>query len=166
MTLIAGWTASDIPDLTGRRALVTGTTSGLGLATAKALAAHGAHVVMTARDATRGQAVVDGVRTEVPGASVELVLLDLADLASVRALVASQAGQPLDLLVNNAGVMAVPQGSTADGFERQLGTNHLGHFALTGLLLPVLLQRPGARVVTVSSRPWSSTGRMAGWRRD
>ena len=153
MSILGGWTASDIPDLTGRRALVTGTTSGLGLETAKALAAHGAHVVMTARDPQRGEQAVRRVRDAVPGASgsVELAMLDLADLSSVRALAAAQAGEPLDLLVNNAGVMAVPLRRTADGFELQIGTNHLGHFALTGLLLPALLARRGARVVTVSS---------------
>lgn len=149
--LLRGWTATDIPDLTGRRALVTGTTSGLGWETAKALAAHGAQVVMTARDAVRGEQAVRRVRAAVPGSSVELALLDLADLASVRELAATRVGEPLDLLVNNAGVMAVPFRRTADGFELQLGTNHMGHFALTGLLLPGLLARPGARVVTVSS---------------
>ena len=150
MTLLPGWSESDIPDLTGRRAVVTGATSGLGLETARALAAHGASVVMTARDRSRGEAAVRRVRAAVPGAQVAVADLDLADLDSVRAFAAGQ--PPLDLLVNNAGVMALPTREvTLDGFERQIGTNHLGHFALTGLLLPALLARPGARVVTVSS---------------
>ncbi|MEO7979827.1 MAG: SDR family NAD(P)-dependent oxidoreductase, partial [Sporichthyaceae bacterium] len=145
-----GWSASDVPDLSGRRAVVTGATSGLGLETARVLALHGAEVVMTARDAARGDEAVRRVRAAAPGAAVVAGTLDLADLDSVRAFAADQ--PPLDLLVNNAGVMALPgREVTLDGFERQVGTNHLGHFALTGLLLPALLARPGARVVTVSS---------------
>ncbi len=148
---LPGWTASDIPDLTGRRAVVTGANSGLGLCTARELARHGAHVVVTARDETKGDEAVRRVRADVDGASVEPATLDLADQSSVRAFATAQAGRPLDLLVNNAGVMAVPHRRTVDGFELQLATNHLGPFALTGLLLPALLARPGARVVTVSS---------------
>ncbi len=151
MKIFPGWTAADIPDLTGRRAVVTGASSGLGLETARALAAHGADVVMTSRDPGRAEQAVRRVLTDVPHASVRPAELDLADLASVRALAADLGQEPLDLLVNNAGVMAVPPRHTADGFELQMGTNHLGHFALTGLLLPALLARPGARVVTVSS---------------
>ncbi len=150
MSLLLGWSESDVPDLTGRRAVVTGASSGLGLETARALAAKGASVVMTARDPVRGEAAVRRVRAAVAGGDVQAGLLDLADLDSVRAFAADQ--PPLDLLVNNAGVMALPAREvTLDGFERQVGTNHLGHFALTGLLLPALLSRPGARVVTVSS---------------
>ena len=150
MSLLPGWSESDVPDLTGRRTVVTGATSGLGLETARVLAAHGAEVVMTARDAARGAAAVRRVLAAVPGARVVEAALDLADLDSVRAFAADQ--PPLDLLVNNAGVMALSSREvTRDGFERQVGTNHLGHFALTGLLLPALLARPGARVVTVSS---------------
>jgi NAD(P)-dependent dehydrogenase (short-subunit alcohol dehydrogenase family) len=150
MTSLRGWSERDVPDLTGRRAVVTGATSGLGLATARALAAHGASVVMTARDPGRGEAAVRRVRAAVPGADVSVAQLDLADLDSVRAFALDQ--PPLDVLVNNAGVMALPHREvTLDGFERQVGTNHLGHFALTGLLLPALLARAGARVVTVSS---------------
>ncbi len=151
LSLLPGWTTDDIPDLNGRRAVVTGANSGLGLVTATELARAGAHVVLTARDAGKGQEAARRVGAEVPDASVEAGLLDLADLTSVRSFAAEHGGEPLDLLVNNAGVMAVPPRQTADGFELQLGTNHLGHFALTGLLLPALLRRPGARVVTVSS---------------
>ena len=147
LTLLPGWTARDIPDLTGRRAVVTGANSGLGLATATELARHGAEVVLTARDGAKGEEAVRRVRAEVPGASVEPARLDLADLESVRAFATEQGDRPLDLLVNNAGVMAVPYRRTVDGFELQLATNHLGPFALTGLLLPALLQRPAARVV-------------------
>jgi protochlorophyllide reductase len=138
------WTEADIPDQTGRTALVTGANSGLGLRTAQVLAARGAHVIMACRSAERGEAA----RLKV-GGSAEVLQLDLADLSSVRA--AAEKVGTLDLLINNAGIMAVPHGKTVDGFERQFGTNHLGHAALTWLLLPALRQRPGARVVTVSS---------------
>ncbi len=148
------WTASDIPDLSGRTAVVTGANSGLGLVTATELARHGAAVTMACRDPQRAARAIQQVFEAAPGAEVTLARLDLADLASVHAFVESwTAGHSdgLALLVNNAGVMAIPRGTTADGFERQIGTNHLGHFALTGLLLPVLRQRPDARVITVSS---------------
>ncbi|KOV80043.1 oxidoreductase [Nocardia sp. NRRL S-836] len=165
------WTDADIPDQTGRTVLVTGANSGLGLRTALVLAAKGAHVLMGCRSAERGEAA----RRQVRG-SAEVLPLDLADLASVRA--AAERVGSLDVLVNNAGIMAVPHGKTADGFERQFGTNHLGHAALTFLLLPALRQRPGARVVTVASlmhqygrmnfddpnwerRPYSSRGAYA-----
>jgi len=141
------WTADDIPSQDGRVAVVTGATSGLGLETAVALAGHGAHVVLTARDPGRGKAALATVRQRVPEADVEVGALDLASLASVRAFAGTL--ERVDLLVNNAGVMFAPRGRTADGFETQLGTNHLGHFALTGLLLPLL--GPGSRIVTVSS---------------
>ncbi|HEX6920755.1 MAG TPA: oxidoreductase [Actinomycetes bacterium] len=145
------WTARDIPDLTGRRAVVTGANTGLGLHTALELARHGASVVMTARDQGRGSEAVRRVRAEVPDGDVELGILDLSALASIREFAAAHRDEPLDLLVNNAGIMAIPRRETVDGFELQLATNHLGHFALTGLLLPALLRRPSARVVTVSS---------------
>jgi NAD(P)-dependent dehydrogenase (short-subunit alcohol dehydrogenase family) len=147
------WTAADIPDLTGRTAVVTGANSGIGYHTALELARHGARVVLACRDAERGADTMRRVTAEAPEAAVEIGALDLADLASVRGFAeAFAAGHPgLDLLVDNAGVMAVPRRLTADGFELQFGTNHLGHFALTGLLLPRLLARPGARVVVVSS---------------
>ncbi|MGH3379907.1 MAG: oxidoreductase [Actinoallomurus sp.] len=144
------WTTDDIPDLAGKRAIVTGANSGLGYQTALGLARHGATVVLGCRSAERGEKALASIRAEVPDGDLVLGSLDLADLASVRAF-AEAHGEPLDLLVNNAGVMALPQRATADGFEMQFGTNHLGHFALTGLLLPALLERPAARVVTVTS---------------
>ncbi|GAA3923540.1 oxidoreductase [Actinomadura viridis] len=146
-----GWTAADIPDLRGRRAVVTGANSGIGYHTALELARHGASVVLACRSAERGQAAHDRMRAEVPDAEIELAALDLADLASVREFARRQAGRPLDVLVNNAGVMALPRRGTADGFEMQFGTNHLGHFALTGLLLPALRAADSPRVVTVTS---------------
>jgi NAD(P)-dependent dehydrogenase (short-subunit alcohol dehydrogenase family) len=144
------WTVDDIPDLTGKRAIVTGANSGIGLRTVVELARHGAIVVLACRSAERGVRALATVRDAVPDADLVLGSLDLADLASVRAF-AAEHGPVLDILVNNAGVMALPRRTTADGFEMQFGTNHLGHFALTGLLLPALLGRPGARVVTVTS---------------
>ena len=137
-----------MPDLSGRVAVVTGATSGLGLATATELARRGAHVVLTARDPARGEAALERVRAV---GSAEVAALDLADLASVRAFAAAYGHDRLDLLVNNAGVMATPLRRTADGFELQIGTNHLGPYALTGLLLPRLLDTPGSRIVTVAS---------------
>ncbi|UBU09769.1 oxidoreductase [Nonomuraea gerenzanensis] len=143
------WTPASMPDLTSTSAVVTGASSGIGLPTALELARHGAHVVVAARDPGRGAEAVRRILSEVPGGQVELGLLDLADLASVRRFAAGVTR--LDLLVNNAGVGLIPRRETKDGFEMQFGTNHLGHFALTGLLLPLLLARPGARVVTVTS---------------
>ncbi len=151
MHLLPGWTARDIPDLTGRRAVVTGANSGLGLHTALELARHGASVVATARSVDKGEALVDRIRRDAPDATVEWRVLDLADLSSVRTFADEIGSDPLDVLVNNAGVMAIPARRTVDGFEMQIGTNHLGPFALTGLLMPALLRRPGARVVSVSS---------------
>jgi NAD(P)-dependent dehydrogenase (short-subunit alcohol dehydrogenase family) len=146
------WSAADIPDLAGRTAVVTGANSGLGYHTALELARHGAQVVLACRDQGRGAQALDRLTAEVPDANARLAALDLADLGSVRRFAGSAAvPHALDLLVNNAGVMALPRRQTADGFEMQFGTNHLGHFALTGLLLSRLLARPGARVVTVSS---------------
>jgi NAD(P)-dependent dehydrogenase (short-subunit alcohol dehydrogenase family) len=147
---MTSWRARDIPDLSGRRAIVTGANSGLGFQTALELARHGAAVLMTSRRRDAGDDAVRRVRDGVPTAEVSCGILDLADLDSVREF-ADANKAPVDILVNNAGVMAIPPRLTADGFEMQLGTNHLGHFALTGLLLPDLLVRPGARVVTVSS---------------
>ncbi|SEM03267.1 oxidoreductase [Streptacidiphilus jiangxiensis] len=135
------WTAADLPDLTGRTVVVTGATSGLGLVTSRELARVGAHVVLAVRDTRRG---ADAARS--CGGSCEVRELDLADLASVRRFAAGWEG-PLDVLVNNAGVMAIPERRTVDGFEMQLGTNHLGPFALTNLLLPRLTDR----VVSVAS---------------
>ncbi|MFE5161797.1 oxidoreductase [Streptomyces sp. NPDC056697] len=147
-----GWTASDIPDQTGRTAVVTGANSGLGFITARELARRGAQVVLACRDEARGAEAAQRIRAQAPGAYVRVAPLDLADLKSVRTFAVEHQGDRLDLLINNAGVMALPRRSTADGFEMQFGVNHLGHFALTGLLLPKLLEAgPGARVVSVSS---------------
>jgi NAD(P)-dependent dehydrogenase (short-subunit alcohol dehydrogenase family) len=146
-----GWNTQDIPDQSGRVAVVTGANSGIGLVTARELARKGARVVLACRSEARGEAAVDRLRAELPDARVELSRLDLGDLASVREFAAGFPYERLDILVDNAGVMALPYGTTADGFETQFGVNHLGHFALTGLLLPALLAAPGARVVVVSS---------------
>ncbi len=147
------WTAADIPDLAGRTAVVTGANGGLGLETTLALAGAGAHVVMAARDQDKAAAAEDAVRRRHPEASVAIVPLDLADLASVAAAAEAitAAHDRLDLLVNNAGLMAMPERRTADGFEMQLGVDHLGHWALTSALLPALLRADAARVVTVTS---------------
>ena len=152
------WTTAAIPDQSGRVALVTGASSGLGLETAKALAAKGATVVMACRSPLKGEEARQqllsqlGQLPEAHGA-LDLLSLDLADLASVRAAAATLAERygRLDLLINNAGVMAPPRTLTRDGFELQFGTNHLGHFALTLLLLPLLRAQEGARVVFVTS---------------
>jgi NAD(P)-dependent dehydrogenase (short-subunit alcohol dehydrogenase family) len=155
-----GWTVEQIPSQAGRRALITGANSGIGYFTALELARKGAHVLLGCRDQARGDAALARVRAEVPGACAEVVLLDLASLASVRAFASRELalGVPLDLLVNNAGVYAPRKRlETVDGFELQFGTNVLGHFALTALLLPALerasvagqAQRP--RVVTIAS---------------
>ena len=147
------WTERDIPDLTGRTAVVTGANGGLGLQTALALAGAGAHVVMASRDPEKSAAAEVRLRASHPSASVEVVPLDLGDLSSVAAAAQSVLArhERVDLLVNNAGVMAMPQRTTADGFEMQFGVNHLGHWALTAHLLPALLRAPAARVVTVTS---------------
>ncbi|THA61867.1 SDR family NAD(P)-dependent oxidoreductase [Streptomyces sp. A0958] len=146
-----GWHARDIPDQSGRTAVVTGANSGIGLITARELARSGARVLLACRDERRGKEAAARIRYAVRGADVEFAALDLADLSSVREFAADYREDRLDLLINNAGVMALPYGRTADGFETQFGVNHLGHFALTGLLLPKLLATPGARVVSVSS---------------
>ena len=147
------WSTRDMPHLSGRTALVTGANSGLGYETALALAVAGADVVLACRDEKRGSEAIDRIRRTAPAAKVELTSLDLADQSSIRDFASRfSAGRGrLDILVNNAGVMAIPRRETADGFEMQLGTNHLGHFALTGLLMDRLLAQPGARVVCVSS---------------
>jgi NAD(P)-dependent dehydrogenase (short-subunit alcohol dehydrogenase family) len=144
------WTAADIPDQSGRVAVVTGANSGLGLATARELARAGASVVLACRSTEKGRDAASSIATAVPGADVSPGVLDLADLASVRAFAATAPAR-LDLLINNAGIMAAPRRLTKDGFESQFGTNHLGHFALTGLLLPALLKATTPCVVTVSS---------------
>ncbi len=149
---MTGWTLADMPDLSGRRALVTGVTSGLGEVTARELARAGAEVVLAARNPAKLDRTVSALGEEVEHARLVPLQLDLADLGSVRRGAPEAAARgPLDILVNNAGVMATPEQRTIDGFELQLGTNHLGHFALTGLLLDALVASKGARVVTVSS---------------
>ncbi|WP_346620977.1 SDR family NAD(P)-dependent oxidoreductase [Blastococcus montanus] len=147
------WTEKDIPDLSGRTAVVTGGNGGLGFQTALALAGAGAHVVVAARDRAKTTAAVTRIGRRYPAASLEVVPLDLGDLARVSAAAGTiLAGHGrVDVLVNNAGVMAMPQRTTADGFELQLGVNHLGHWAFTARLLPALLAAPAARVVTVTS---------------
>ncbi len=148
------WTSNNIPDLKGKIAVVTGANSGIGYETARALALKGVHVVMACRSEDRAEAAVTLIRGENPEASVVVMSLDLADLASVREFAKTFTSRylSLDILCNVAGVMGPPQRfETADGFELQFGTNHLGHFALTGLLLDRIRGTHGARVVTVSS---------------
>ena len=153
MTKYDLWIEQNIPDLTGKVAVITGANSGLGFEAAKILAAKGAHVVLAVRDAEKGKQAAEEIKRVVPAASLEVLSLDLASLASVRRFAEAfpAAHSRLDMLINNAGVMAIPRRVTADGFEMQLGTNHLGHFALTGLLLPLILKTPSSRIVTVSS---------------
>jgi NAD(P)-dependent dehydrogenase (short-subunit alcohol dehydrogenase family) len=147
------WTFDDVPDQTGRAVVVTGANSGIGFETARMLAQRGAHVVLACRDPVKGEAAAQRIRLTDPKGSVTFAPLDLADLESVATFAGTflSAGGGLDLLVNNAGVMVPPLGRTRQGFELQFGTNHLGHFALTGRLLPLLARTPGARVVVVSS---------------
>jgi NAD(P)-dependent dehydrogenase (short-subunit alcohol dehydrogenase family) len=147
------WTAGDIPDQTGRTILITGANSGLGLRSAEALAAKGARVLMACRNASKAAAALESVKAKAVGPAPEVRPLDLQSLASIRECASSVNEElgSLDVLINNAGIMAVPKATTEDGFESQLGTNHLGHFALTGLVLPTLLTADEPRVVTVSS---------------
>ena len=145
------WTAAQMPRLGGRVAVVTGGNSGLGRATATELARHGARVMLACRDIERGKQAADDIRNRVPDADIEVRHIDLADMTSVREFGEGYEG-PLHLLINNAGVMGPPRRQvTAHDFELQFGTNHLGHFVLTGLLLPALLVADDPRVVTVSS---------------
>ncbi|RZU33927.1 oxidoreductase [Blastococcus saxobsidens] len=147
------WTEKDIPDLSGRTAVVTGANGGLGFQTALALAGAGAHVVVAARDPQKTTTAVARIAERYPAASLEVVPLDLGDLSGVQAAAGAvlAAHERVDLLVNNAGVMAMPQRTTVDGFEMQLGVDHLGHWAFTAHLLPALLRSDSARVVTVTS---------------
>jgi NAD(P)-dependent dehydrogenase (short-subunit alcohol dehydrogenase family) len=145
------WTAADIPDQSGRLAIVTGANSGLGRSTAWELARAGATVIVACRDTDKGEEAAAQIRGDVPGAELRVQSLDLADLGSVRSFAEGLDVAQVDILINNAGVMAPPRRVTKDGFESQFGTNHLGHFALTGRLLPKLLATPEARVVTVAS---------------
>jgi NAD(P)-dependent dehydrogenase (short-subunit alcohol dehydrogenase family) len=148
------WTAADIPDLTGKRAIVTGSSSGLGLVIATELAAHGAAVTLAARNATKAEAAKKRILAAHPNARLDIALVDVASLNSIRAFATSwlAKNKKLDILVNNAGVMALPKRQLSeDGFELQFGTNHLGAFALTVLLMPALRKTPRARVVAVAS---------------
>ena len=147
------WSAADIPSQRGRTAVVTGANGGLGLETARQLAAKGAHVVMAVRSQQKAAAAVEEIRATAPDAAFELVALDLASQASVRAAAGQimAAHETIDLLINNAGVMGIPEAKTVDGFEMQFGVDHLGHWSLTALLLPALLRAPGSRIVTVTS---------------
>jgi NAD(P)-dependent dehydrogenase (short-subunit alcohol dehydrogenase family) len=150
----AKWTAADVGDQSGRTAVITGANTGIGYATAAVLAAKGAHVVLAVRDLDKGKSARERIRTASPQAVVSVQELDLTSLANIRkAADALRANfTRIDLLINNAGVMHTPRASTEDGFELQFGTNHLGHFALTGLLLDNMLDVEGSRVVTVSSQ--------------
>ena len=147
------WTTADIPDQTGRTAVITGANTGLGYETAAALAEKGAHVVLAVRNIEKGKAAADLITRANPGASVAVQELDLSSLESVRAAADELKSRhdSIDLLINNAGVMFTPKETTKDGFELQFGTNHLGHFAFTNLLLDRVLAAPGSRIVTVSS---------------
>jgi NAD(P)-dependent dehydrogenase (short-subunit alcohol dehydrogenase family) len=147
------WTTADIPDQTGRTAVITGSNTGLGYETAAALAAKGAHVVLAVRNTDKGRDAAGRILAGIPGASVAVQELDLTSLESVLAAANNlRADYPsIDLLINNAGVMMTPKDTTKDGFELQFGTNHLGHFALTNLLLDRILATPDSRIVTVSS---------------
>ncbi|OMB94101.1 short-chain dehydrogenase [Mycobacterium colombiense] len=150
---MAKWTTADIPDQTGRVAVITGANTGLGYETALALADHGAHVVLAVRNLDKGKDAAARITAQSPHADVALAELDLTSLASVRTAAEQlrSAHDRIDLLINNAGVMYTPKSNTKDGFELQFGTNHLGHFAFTGLLLDRLLPVAGSRIVTVSS---------------
>jgi len=147
------WSQRDIPDQSGRVAIVTGANSGIGLETARELARKGAHVVLACRSRARADDAIEQIRSDVGDAQIEFMALDLADLEQVRAFAASvrERFDRVDLLINNAGVMVPPASKTKQGFELQFGVNHLGHFALTGLLLDRLLGAGGARIVNVSS---------------
>ena len=147
------WTTNNIPDLSGKVVIVTGANSGIGYEAAKEFARKGAQTILACRSMDKAQAALAQIQSEIPNAPAEIMQLDLACLTSVRQFVAAFKAKydRLDVLANNAGIMMVPYGTTEDGFERQFGTNHLGHFALTGLLLDLLKQTPGARVINVSS---------------
>lgn len=147
------WTADNLPDLAGKTIIITGANSGLGYEAARAFARKGAQTILACRSQARGEAALNALRREAPQAGLALMRLDLADLSSVRRFAETfkQQYPALHVLCNNAGVMALPYQATVDGFEMQFGVNHLGHFALTGLLLDRLIETPGSRIVTVSS---------------
>ena len=147
------FTLDRVPDLAGRTTVITGANGGLGLQTAKVFAGKGARVVMAVRDQTKAAQAVEEIRAQAPHAELELVMLDLASQASVKKAAEQILGghSEIDILLNNAGLMAMPERRTVDGYEMQLGVNHLGHWTLTALLMPALLAAPAARVVTVTS---------------
>lgn len=150
--MISEFTASDVPDQSGKTFFITGANTGIGFEAAKALAERGARVLLGCRSAARAEAALEKIRAEHAGADLGIIALDLGDLASVQHAAQVVAAEPrLDGLLNNAGVMRAPFGLTKDGFETQFGVNHLGHFALTGLLLPTLEQTAGSRIVITSS---------------
>jgi NAD(P)-dependent dehydrogenase (short-subunit alcohol dehydrogenase family) len=147
------WTRANMPDLAGKIVIVTGANSGIGFEAAKAFAQKGAQTILACRSTEKAQAALDQIQAEIPGAKAEIMQLDLASLNSIGKFAAQFKARHdrLDLLLNNAGIMMTPYGLTEDGFERQFGTNHLGHFTLTGLLIDLLLNTPGSRIVNVSS---------------
>lgn len=147
------WTTGDIPDLTGKEIIVTGANSGIGYEAAKEFARKGAQTILACRNMAKARAALSQIQDELPNARANPAWLDLASLASIREFAAgfSEVHSRLDVLVNNAAILWGPYSRTEDGFESQFGTNHLGHFALTGLLVDLLLKTPGSRVVTVSS---------------
>ncbi len=151
--IIEQWVEVHVPDLSGRRVIVTGANSGLGFEAARLLAGRGARVTLAVRNTAKGAAAAQSIRAAFPDAQLEVRSLDLADLSSIRHFASAfrTTHDWLDILLNNAGVMAIPRRETSDGFEMQFGANHLGHFALTGLLLPMLQVKSAARIVTVSS---------------
>ncbi len=153
MFAVKGWTAEQVPDQSGKTIVITGANSGIGFETARVLAERGARLIMAVRRLDAGEEAAAAIRSENPPAEVIVVECDLASLTSIERFagrIADTLG-PVDVLINNAGIMAVPYGTTVDGHERQFGTNHLGHFALTGRLLPQVLESENARIVTVSS---------------
>jgi len=150
---VSEWLQREIPDLSGKTIIVTGGNSGIGYEAVRLFAKQHAHVVLTSRNEERGHTAAEAIRSEIPDASIDVMHLDLADLDSVKSFAdtARQTYDRIDILCNNAGVMALPYRKNKHGFEMQFATNHLGHFALTGHLMPTLLQNPTARIVTVSS---------------
>ncbi len=150
---MTNWTANDMPDLSGKVALITGANGELGAEMSAKLAGKGAHVVMAVRNMEKGEAARQDALKQFPNATLELMQLDLGDMSSIRAFVDAFKAKfdRLDILINNAGIMAIPRAETVDGFEKQIGVNHLGHFALTGWLLDLITATPGARVTSVTS---------------
>jgi NAD(P)-dependent dehydrogenase (short-subunit alcohol dehydrogenase family) len=147
------WTSTNIPDLTGKTIIITGGNSGIGFEAARELTRRGAEVIIASRNPSKAEKAIDIIEQEIPGSKLKLIILDLASLDSVRKFseVFMESHDKLDILLNNAGIMLVPYSLTEDGFENTFGTNHLGHFALTGLLMDVINNTPDARVVTVAS---------------